>query len=215
MEDPTILQYQMVSFDSDTLRESIFSVAAFFGMVGGEGSGPDALFSTLFFGWQIFAVIALIFSGLLLYSIVYVKIKYEELHHKFIHDLEHQEHEYARLTGSHRADSKWNEVLLRVGSDNPNEWRLAIIEADIMLEDMLDNKGYSGRTIGEKLKGANRESFRTLDDAWQAHKIRNEIAHQGSDFILTKRIANEGIMRYQRVFDEQGTGSPKQGGGSH
>lgn len=202
----------MVSFDSDAVRESVFSVTSFFGMTGGPGSGPDALFSALYFGWQIFAVIALLFSALLLYSIVYSKLKYDELHHKFVHDLEHQEHEFARLMGGHRANSKWDEVLAHANSDNPNDWRLAIIEADIMLESILDEKGYPGKTIGEKLKGANRESFRTLDDAWQAHKTRNEIAHQGSDFILTKRIANEAIMRYQRVFDEQGTADTKHGG---
>ena len=211
MAETSPLQYQTISFDPDTVNSTIYSVTSFFGLTGGSGNGPDALFATLFFSWQIFAVLALIFSALLLYSIIYTKIKYGELHHTFVHDLLHAEHEYTRLTGKHRVDDKWNEVLSRSNSENPNEWRLAIIEADIMLEDMLEKKGYSGKTIGEKLKGANKETFHTIGDAWEAHKIRNEIAHQGSDFILTKRITNEAIMRYQRVFDEHGTVS----GGHH
>ena len=131
-----------------------------------------------------------------------------------MHDLEHDEHEYARQTGGthDEVDDKWNAVTAHSQSENPNDWRLAIIEADIMLEQALEVLGLHGHTIGEMLKSANRATFHALDDAWQAHKVRNEIAHQGSDYILTKRIVNETLMRYRRVFDEIGTNG---GGGGH
>ena len=73
-----------------------------------------------------------------------------------------------------------------------------------MLEETLNNAGYVGQTLGEKLKGANPQSFRTVQDAWDAHKVRNDIAHVGSDFILTKRVAQETITKFERVFREFG-----------
>ncbi len=73
-----------------------------------------------------------------------------------------------------------------------------------MLDETLKNAGYVGQNLGEKLKGANAESFTTLQDAWEAHKVRNEIAHVGSDFILTQKSAQETITRYARVFKEFG-----------
>jgi len=73
-----------------------------------------------------------------------------------------------------------------------------------MLEQMLDNAGYVGASIGDKLKTANPASFTTVQDAWDAHRVRNEIAHAGSDFVLTKRVAQETIIKYERVFREFG-----------
>jgi hypothetical protein len=73
-----------------------------------------------------------------------------------------------------------------------------------MLDETLTNAGYVGQTLGEKLKSANPQSFTTIQDAWEAHKVRNEIAHVGSDFVLTKKNAQETLVRFERVFREFG-----------
>jgi len=54
------------------------------------------------------------------------------------------------------------------------------------------------------LKSVSASQMTTLNDAWEAHKIRNRIAHDGADFVLTKRVAQETITQYRRVFDEFG-----------
>lgn len=87
-------------------------------------------------------------------------------------------------------------------SDNPAEWRLAIIEADTLLEEMVKKMGYEGTTLGEMLKNIEPSDFTTLNDAWEAHKIRNQIAHQGSSFLLTKREAKRVVQLYEKVFRE-------------
>ncbi len=87
-------------------------------------------------------------------------------------------------------------------SNNTNDWRQAIIEADIMLGDMLVNQGYQGNGIGEQLKQVSTVNFRTLDDAWEAHKVRNEIAHQGMAFNFSDVLARRTIDRYENVFRE-------------
>jgi hypothetical protein len=89
-------------------------------------------------------------------------------------------------------------------SSQPNDWKLAIIEADIILDDILKQKGYAGNSLGERLKSISPNQLESLQDAWEAHKVRNRIAHEGSDFILTQRMAQETVTRYQRVFNEFG-----------
>ena len=100
--------------------------------------------------------------------------------------------------------NRMQDVMTHSSSNNPSDWKLAIIEADIILDDTLKEKGYAGGSLGERLKSIAPHQLASLNDAWEAHKIRNKIAHDGSDFILTKRIAQETIVKYQRVFTELG-----------
>jgi len=93
-----------------------------------------------------------------------------------------------------------------IASDNPNDWKLAIIEADILLDQTLKAKGFVGISLGERLRSISPAQLQSLDDAWQAHKVRNQIAHAGADFVLTRRLAEETIKQYRRVFAELGIG---------
>ncbi len=96
---------------------------------------------------------------------------------------------------------KWREIVDLTGSANPNDWRQAILLADVMLGDLLQTLGYQGEGIGEKLKSVEPGDFPTLDLAWEAHRVRNEIAHAGSDFLLTQREARRTIDLFRRVFE--------------
>ncbi len=97
---------------------------------------------------------------------------------------------------------RWASVLGHMSILNQSEWRVAILEADMMLAEMLERRGYAGTTIGDQLKSANPEKFKTLQDAWEAHKVRNQIAHDGSEFVLNEREAKRVIGLYERVFRE-------------
>lgn len=99
-------------------------------------------------------------------------------------------------------NERWGRILSYMESDSQTEWRLAILDADVILEQMLTKSGYHGESVGEKLKKIERSDFNTLDQAWEAHKIRNSIAHSGSDIILTKRTAKKAIDLYRQVFEE-------------
>ncbi|HMP67531.1 MAG TPA: hypothetical protein PKA60_02170 [Candidatus Paceibacterota bacterium] len=97
---------------------------------------------------------------------------------------------------------RWSHIQTLINSHNVNDWRQAIIEADIILEEMLDKMGYKGDSIGDKLKKVEKSDFLTLDSAWEAHKIRNRIAHKGSNYILSKDDADRAIEMYRQVFSE-------------
>ncbi len=98
-------------------------------------------------------------------------------------------------------NERWEKVIAYSVSEHPAEWKLAIIEADNILDDLLKKMQYPGDNLGERLKVVEPSDFLTLNDAWEAHKIRNRIAHE-SDFMLSELIARETIARYKRVFEE-------------
>ena len=95
----------------------------------------------------------------------------------------------------------WERVLDYIESFNESDWKLAIMEADIMLSDLLDKLSVSGETMGDKLKTIEKSDFTTIDFAWDAHKVRNQIAHE-SDFRLSQREARRVIDLYRSIFDE-------------
>ncbi|MEI8327920.1 MAG: hypothetical protein WCG02_02175 [Candidatus Taylorbacteria bacterium] len=98
--------------------------------------------------------------------------------------------------------NRWENVQKHMTSTNQNDWKQAIIEADVMLDDILTRMGYRGESVGEKLKRVATGDFASLDDAWEAHKVRNRIAHDGTGFVLTEHDAKHAISRYKKVFEE-------------
>ncbi|HEX4799119.1 MAG TPA: hypothetical protein VFV22_01105 [Candidatus Paceibacterota bacterium] len=155
--------------------------------------------------WAIYSIIALIAALVLFIGYVYAKMRYaqiSEMEQLALRDAEKAwETKYAKPK---TRNARWDIIQSRVSEQSPESWRVAIIEADIMLDEVLTNAGYVGQSLGEKLKSANPMSFTTIQDAWEAHKVRNEVAHAGSDFVLTPKSARETIMRFERVFREFG-----------
>lgn len=99
-------------------------------------------------------------------------------------------------------NKKWEAVIIHINSDNMSDWKLAILECDIMLGEILERMGYTQASISEKLKSIEPSDFTNIENAWEAHKIRNQIAHEGSEFSITEREAKRVIGLYETVFRE-------------
>jgi len=149
--------------------------------------------------WGILGIVSFLFVviafGLMVYATMRMaQIKAKEDHEKY----STLNPEVAEKTKDH---SRWAHIRTLIESPQESDWRQAVIEADIMLEEVLRQAGYEGATVGDKLKGA---QFATLEEAWEAHKVRNDIAHRGSAFHLDDNIAYRTIQKYERVFKEFG-----------
>jgi hypothetical protein len=94
-------------------------------------------------------------------------------------------------------------VLQHADSEQVNDWRQAIIEADILLNDMLSAAGYDGQSFGDKIRQLDRERF-SVQKVSEAHATRNQIAHAGSAFMISKHEANRSISAYRQLFRELG-----------
>jgi hypothetical protein len=169
----------------------------------------SSVFSTIFNQIQVLSIFV---SLLFVVGIIYYNIKLGELmHHGHGHGHEgHGDHGHddAHAHGSshtstpHTPDKRWVSIQERLHSHNESDWRLAIIESDIVLDEMLGRMGYVGNTIADKLKMVEKSDFNTIQDAWEAHKIRNRIAHDGAAFKLTQQDAERVVGLYQKVFEE-------------
>ncbi len=156
-----------------------------------------------FFGW----LVGLSFpvSVAFLIMIIYVVERLKQIRNlekeKFDMPLE-QAYVQVDPEGDPALARRWATVQKHIESDNPNDWKQAIMEADIMLDDLLSNMGYRGESIGEKLKRVDAAHFQSLNEAWEAHKVRNQIAHEGSAYPLNQVDARRTVQQYKKVFEE-------------
>lgn len=100
------------------------------------------------------------------------------------------------------SNKRWEKIIEHTSSQNPSDWRLAILECDIILDEMLTKMSYHGETLSDKLKAVEKSDFLTIDKAWEAHRVRNSIAHEGSNFQIDDREARRVVSLYEEVFKE-------------
>ena len=166
---------------------------------------PQTFFLTGFYDllsnvWIIFTlvmtVLCLILAAILIYSLLRLKqIRAEE-------EVYYASSVAVAEDAAEYTNKRWENIEHLTASPNETDWRQAIIEADILLEELLTAQGYDGAGVGEKLKQVEPSDFTTLQKAWDAHKVRNRIAHDGSAFILTRRDAQQTLRWYEEVFRE-------------
>lgn len=95
---------------------------------------------------------------------------------------------------------KWKSVQKRLNSNDEAQWKLAIIEADAILDELIKALGYSGNTMGERMKKIKPQQFPYLDDAWRVHKVRNFIAHDPT-YRLKRDAVERALEIYRKIFD--------------
>ncbi len=167
-----------------------------------DSSGVGGIFNFLGDVWSTFAILAYLVCIGMLIVYVYASTEDRQLHRLRVEILKQKERIYDERFRSGPKNSRFADIKKHIVSNNPNDWKLAIIEADIILDETLKKAGYAGTSLGERLRSISPAQLQSLDDAWQAHKVRNQIAHGGADFILTRRLAEGTIKQYQRVFTE-------------
>ena len=96
--------------------------------------------------------VAFVFSLLLIILIIYCIVKLMEVAKIEKEQFGVPKEDVPVLEQHNELNQKWIEVQSHLNSTNPSDWRLAIIEADIMLGDVLDAMGYHGDSIGDQLK---------------------------------------------------------------
>lgn len=157
----------------------------------------------------------LFFLALFFLTIIsYTSIRMLEIRRKEHKHLHHELEEYAHHQAEHKKkiqekeavskNERWNQTLSYLFSQHASDWKLAVIEADSMLESLMGDLGFKGETLGDKLKGATQEKFRGLSSAWSVHTIRNRIAHEGGSFELSQHEAKRIIAIYEQIFREFG-----------
>lgn len=98
-------------------------------------------------------------------------------------------------------DKRWLNIQGRMARGDEANTKLAIIEADKMLNRLLYFMGYRDKDMGDKLKQMTSAQLSNLEDIWLAHKVRNRIVHE-PDHHLTRSEAESAIEAYEKAFKE-------------
>jgi hypothetical protein len=102
-----------------------------------------------------------------------------------------------------RAIKSWRKITDYFRTGDEQNLKLAIIEADNVLDEALKAAGFAGQTLADRLKKVTSEDLPNIDDLWEAHKLRNKIVHEAS-FGLSIGLAERALEIYQKAFQDMG-----------
>jgi hypothetical protein len=93
------------------------------------------------------------------------------------------------------AKKEWAKIEEHFYKGDENDLKIAVIEADKLLEEALRESGIRGSHLGDRLKNLKPEQLTNLDQVWQAHRLRNDIVHQPT-FKLKRDLAERALGIY-------------------
>ena len=136
----------------------------------------SAFFNALpFYLINIFAKYAVfsIFLSLVLFILLIIYVQREkEIKRKIIGKILPQEGEHDEKTEYVLDENpKWKIVEDHISSEDASKWKLAIIESDIILSELLESMHLPGEGVGEKLKAIEKSDFDHIEEAWEAHNF--------------------------------------------
>ena len=91
--------------------------------------------------------------------------------------------------------ARWTEIERQAASGNEMSYKLAVMEADKLLDHALKAMAMPGTTLGERLKFAEYK-YPKIREAWWPHKLRNRLVHESS-FYLEPHMAKKAIAVYK------------------
>ncbi len=96
---------------------------------------------------------------------------------------------------------RWNEILRHLEAPQEAEWKIAVIEADKLVDSALARAGFAGGSFGDRLTNIQPGTLLALDGLWWAHKIRNRLAHE-MDYFLRYTEARQAVSYYEQALAE-------------
>jgi hypothetical protein len=98
---------------------------------------------------------------------------------------------------------RWQSVIRRFNLSSPESMRLAIIEADGVVDAILKEVGVPGEHMADRLMKIAPESLSSLNRLWRAHRLRNELVHTPG-FTLSAEEAKAAMEDYESFLKEIG-----------
>lgn len=154
--------------------------------------------SPSFSGWLfIIRIVFLVLSLILGVAVILLISKNSYYRYLLTWDL--QEILSYRPFGVKRIEKEWNLIKTRLDTGLESEYKLAVIEADNKLEDVLKRMGYPGESLGDRLEKITPNVLSNLEEIKQCHQTRNNIIHDPS-YRLTIDEARRLVAVYEKAF---------------
>lgn len=95
-----------------------------------------------------------------------------------------------------KAQAKWKKIEKRLKSKQESDWKLAIIEGEEIVSEVLFEMGYQGEDIGKQLKGASEVHIPHLKSLLKASEVYSNIISD-PDYALKKEESEEIIKNFK------------------
>ena len=109
---------------------------------------------------------------------------------------------HSEISKKHAQES-WHRIEEHFYRGGESDLKVAILEADKLLNDALREAGVMGIQLGDRLKKANVSQVPNINELWQAHKLRNQIAHE-PNFKLKRDVAERALNIYEEALRNLG-----------
>ncbi|MFH1656321.1 MAG: hypothetical protein ABH956_00940 [Candidatus Nealsonbacteria bacterium] len=149
----------------------------------------------------IFLIVKIIFviiSSILIGGIIFLLTATDWFQERYSQDI--VEIKSQKAFDTQKDTQKWGNILKRLKLRKEAEYKMAVIQADALFNNLLERKGIMGETMAEKLKKINSEMLKNINDVWEAHKVRNDIVHSPDQKIGLAK-AKKAVNVFKQAFD--------------
>ena len=98
-------------------------------------------------------------------------------------------------------EKEWAALKERLSTASDNDAALIVIDADALADKALKIFGARGETMGERIKFISGPDFKNTDNLWDAHKMRNQVAH-GDNKGVVYSDALYAINKFEKALEE-------------
>ena len=146
-----------------------------------------------------FKVLFSLLSLFLFFGIIYFLLKSEWFKKIFLQDF--IEFLTFQALGTRKVVKAWLKIEERIEKGTESEAKLAIIEADDLLNEVLKKKGFEGESLGERLDKVTEDILPNLTEILEARKVRSNIVHDPT-YRLNLAEAKEILRIYQDALKD-------------
>jgi hypothetical protein len=104
--------------------------------------------------------------------------------------------ELASKGGKKKLVKKWGKLKSRLDTGQESQYKVAIIEADDLIDNLIMRMGYAGENMADRLDGIPTGQLEYLEELKQAHQVRNRIIHEDK-FVLDRKTAEDTLALYE------------------
>ncbi len=123
---------------------------------------------------------------------------------RFVPDFEKiSEAEKVYTLGNAILQERWESILARSKINSQESIKHAILDADNMVDELLERMGLKGEHMADRLENLSSEDFGSLNRLWSAHRVRNNLVHEPG-FVISHEDAQKAIADYGSFLKEIG-----------
>ena len=139
----------------------------------------------------------ILFSLILIGFMIFLLLKSTWFNFRFMYHI--SEFFTFKPFGAKKIEKDWKKTRIRLETGLESEYKLAIIEADNMLNEMLARMNIQGDGLGGKLENIANSILDNVEEVKQVHKVRNNIIHD-PNYKISLEQAKQVLDVFEKAF---------------